>query len=178
MINPLHESARPSLLVLNLLRGAYWFDDAMTKAQQLQGGRQYSRTQTFLLMNIALGRCKPTQLAEALGVTRQAVSRIISDFVEQKLLEVRPDPQDGRGVIVEMSDESSEAAAYTIEIMRKLEHQLGQRIGEDRLAVLRTAMSMDWGRPVLEETVCESECGGGGPEAGPQSGELIAKPLR
>ena len=37
----------------------------------------------------------------------------------------------------------------TLQMVRLLERQLGEVIGEDRLGVLRTALAMDWGEPDL-----------------------------
>ena len=60
---------------------------------------------------------------------------------------VNPDPNDGRGSILELDPESAEDMRYTLKLVRLLEQRLGKIIGDDRLGVLRAALAMDWGEP-------------------------------
>ena len=139
------KTAPKPLLMPGLLRAAYWFDEGLRRARIARGGKVMPRSQTLVILHVWLGLRKPNQLAEALGISRQAVSRIIAELVEARELKVSPDADDGRGVIVELADER--ATQETIEAVSALEARLAGIIGEDRLSVLRSALAMDWGKP-------------------------------
>lgn len=143
--------AQSPILMLQFLRAAYWFDEAVRKERLARDARLLPRAQSVLMMNVVLGRRKSTQLAEAMGVSRQAVSRIIGDLVDAKMLKTSPDPDDGRGMLVDLDESNLDDAEFLFEAMRSLESRLGQIIGEDRLAVLRTALAMDWGEPSIPD---------------------------
>ena len=136
-----------SLLMLQFLQAAYWFDEAMRKEQLRRKAIVLPRAQSILLMNVALGIRKPSQLADAMGVSRQAISRIVSDLVDAGMLITSPDPEDGRGMLLDLDESNQGDADFVIETMRLMERQLGDIIGEDRLAVIRTALAMHWGAP-------------------------------
>ena len=103
------------------------------------------RFHTLVILYVWLGLRKPNQLAQALGISRQAVSRIVAELVEAKELKVSPDSEDGRGLIVDLGNET--ATQETIEAVAAPEAQLASIIGEDRLSVFRSALAMDWGTP-------------------------------
>ena len=141
--------AESPILMLKLLRAAYWFDEGLRRARTKRGIRSFPRAQALLIINVVLGMRKPYQLAEAMGISRQAVSRLIGDLVEAGVLMVNPDPDDGRGTIVELDPGTEEDTRDTLQMLRLLEQRLGEIISEDRLSVLRTALAMDWGEPDL-----------------------------
>ncbi len=141
--------AQSPILMFSLMRATYWFDEGLRRALRARGVRPLPRAQSMLVINVALGLRKQTQLAEALGISRQAVNRIVGDLVEAGALIVTPDPDDGRGMVIELAPTINEDAHDTLKIIATLERKLGDLIGEDRLGVLRTALTMDWGEPDL-----------------------------
>lgn len=141
-----------SLLMMQFLQAAYWFDEAMRKEQLRRKAMVLPRAQSILLMNVALGIRKPSLLADAMGVSRQAVSRIVSDLVEAGMLVASPDPEDGRGMLLDLDESNQDDAEFVIETMRLMERRLGDIIGQDRLGVVRTALAMDWGEPIVIRT--------------------------
>ncbi len=137
------------ILVLKLLRSAYWFDEGLRRATKAEGGVSFPRAQALVILNVTLGMRKPQELSDAMGISRQAISRLIGDLVETGALVVKPDPDDGRATIVEIDPSAEDQMRNTLHNARLLEKKLGDIIGDDRLAVLRTALSQDWGEPDL-----------------------------
>lgn len=138
------------VLMLNLLQAGYWFDEALRRSRKARGLPAPPRTQAFLIINVVLGQTKPSQLAEALGVSRQAVSRMIADLVEDGTLQSAPDPEDGRGIKLSLNPDRASELSDTLATLRKLEAQVAEVIGADRMEVMRAALSMDWGRAELK----------------------------
>ncbi len=137
------------ILVLKLLRSAYWFDEGLRRANKANGGFSFPRAQALVILNVTLGMRKPQELSDAMGISRQAISRLIGDLVEAGALVVKPDPDDGRATIVEIDPSAEDQMRNTLHHAHLLEKKLADIIGEDRLAVLRAALSQDWGEPDL-----------------------------
>ncbi|MFC3172732.1 MarR family transcriptional regulator [Novosphingobium bradum] len=50
------------------------------------------------------GGCSPGQLAEALGISKQACSRVLRELDEGRLIERRPNPADSRSTLLSLSE--------------------------------------------------------------------------
>lgn len=136
-----------SPILLRLLRAIYWFDEALRAAQEAAGMAPVSRAQALLLINIALGEHRPVRLARSLGVTKQAVSLMLAELNAAGRLAITPDPDDARASLVDFSEEGREELQFIFSALKELEDHLATVIGDDRMAVLRAALAMDWGEP-------------------------------
>lgn len=136
-------------LMMNLLAGLYWFDEALQLALKERGLTQATRSQSLVLMNLAMGENRPTRLARNLGVTRQAISQLLTQMEAQGLICRRSDPSDGRAHIVDFSPSSSIVRDTAQKSLTEIEKVLGSRIGAQRLESLREALGMDWGEPAF-----------------------------
>ncbi|MFS8038991.1 MarR family winged helix-turn-helix transcriptional regulator [Xanthobacter sp. AM11] len=130
-----------------LLRAIYWFDEGLRQTQQRMGQTPVSRAQAMLLINIALGERRPVRLARALGVTKQAVSLMLSDLQAAGRISIVPDPADARASLVEFSPSGAQELGVIFDTLQALEAHLAEVIGSDRMAVLRAALDMEWGPP-------------------------------
>jgi DNA-binding MarR family transcriptional regulator len=52
----------------------------------------------------SFGAAKVSQVAEAVAMDRSATSRLTSRLIEMGLVEARPDPADGRGVVLDLTN--------------------------------------------------------------------------
>lgn len=52
----------------------------------------------------AFGAAKASRVAEAVAMDRSAASRLTARLIEFGLVEARPDPADGRGVVLDLTD--------------------------------------------------------------------------
>ncbi|WP_051218170.1 MarR family winged helix-turn-helix transcriptional regulator [Nocardioides insulae] len=136
-----------SLLMLDVMRAFYWFDEGLQAALRARGWEPITRTQSMTFANLALGVTRPAELARNLGVSRQAVSKMLQDMVERGWVEIRPDPADRRASVVSFSASSQRLRDDAVEILAGLDAVLGERIGADRLADLQATLGSDWGAP-------------------------------
>lgn len=140
------------LLMMNLMSALYWFDEALQSHFQAQGRARVSRAQSLLLANIAAGEHRATRLARNLGVSRQAISQMLSDMEAAGLVSVGPDPADRRARIVSFHPAAEELREVARQVLADLEAELGRRIGADVLDQLRAALQADWGPSPLAGT--------------------------
>lgn len=136
-------------LPVGLLRAAWWFEDSLRIMQRAQGFPAVSRPQAHLLVQIASGERRAVRIAQRLGITRQTVGILIAELVEKGVVTVERDPTDARAQLVDFSPEHAAGGPRLLAMFQQLEEHLGTIIGPDRLAVLRHALSMDWGEPGL-----------------------------
>ncbi|MFI5658532.1 MarR family winged helix-turn-helix transcriptional regulator [Streptomyces sp. NPDC051684] len=71
-----------------------------------------------------------SELAEGLGVTKQAAGQIIDDLEKRGYVERRPHPAGGRRKLVVLTDKATEHLAVAGRILHDLEGQLAERLRE------------------------------------------------
>lgn len=135
------------LLMMNLLSAVYWFDEALQAALKEAEIPNVTRAQSMLIANIAAGETRATRIARNLGVTRQAISLMISELEARGLVEAVPDLKDRRARILRFPERATQTRRAATKILHYLEHQLLERIGLPAYHGLRDAMMMDWGEP-------------------------------
>lgn len=146
------------LLMIGLLTGVYWFDDALQSALRQHGWDIVTRSQSLLFANIASGEYRQSRLAKNLGVTRQAISQMLSELEQRGLVSLDVDPEDRRARIVRFSKSSAQLRDAASSVLDQLEAQLKQRLGAEVYNTMRQGLAMDWGpmpdvKPVLPTPV-------------------------
>lgn len=141
---------RNPYLMIDLLSAVYWFDEALQAGLRARGHQSVSRSQSMILANIAAGVHRPSELAKNLGVSRQAMSLALGELAARGLVEIEPDPNDGRAQRVVFSPRSVEIRRDAIAVMTSLEEELAGRIGKTRFNALCAAFESDWGAPPLD----------------------------
>jgi len=86
------------------------------------------------------GGATGNEIAEHLGVTKQAASQMI-EFLEQRGYVVRkPYPGDGRGKLVVLTDKAWDCINKTEVVLTELESKWAEFIGQERMADLRLSL--------------------------------------
>lgn len=134
-------------MIATLMKRLYWFQDALQNALEPNGLRPLTRAQAFVVGNIAVGEYKASNIARNLGVSRQAVSQILTELERLHYIELVPDPSDKRSRIARFSNAFAEEGETCARIFGALEEELGQRLGQRRLAQLRDGLEAEWGEP-------------------------------
>ncbi|MBN8848395.1 MULTISPECIES: MarR family winged helix-turn-helix transcriptional regulator [unclassified Sphingomonas] len=135
------------MLMMDLLRAVYWYDEALQGALRRAGWPPVTRMQSMLFANIANGVTRPARLAHNLGMTRQSMSQMIDELVRRKILQVLPDPADGRARIVRFSPEGRALTRAARATMRAIERELIARLGTTDIDRLAALLARDWGDP-------------------------------
>lgn len=81
-----------------------------------------------------------TDLAEALGVSKQAVGQLVDELCDMGMLERRPDPEDGRAKRVCYTNLGRQGLFDGLAILREEERCMEQAIGAKRFAQLHAAL--------------------------------------
>ena len=111
-------------LMMNLLSALYWFDEALQAALKEAGIPNVSRAQSMLIANISAGEHRATRIARNLGVTRQAISLMLSELETRGSVELFPDPDDGRARLVRFAEEENDTRRAAAKALHYLELKL------------------------------------------------------
>ena len=135
-----------------MLSGFIWMDRCLQENMASRGWAPVSRTESQILFFISEGVARPTEIARALGFSRQAVNQAAKPLIERGLVYLDTDPDDGRCKILRVSNEGQPLFADASRIMKGMEQELQNRLGNKRVNSLRGALTMDWGElPVIED---------------------------
>ena len=82
-------------------------------------------------------------------MSRQAIHQSLRELINVGLVELVPDPDDGRAKLARLSKIGAPIQLMALEILGELEEQLGERIGKRRVQQLRAALEQDWGDSII-----------------------------
>lgn len=97
---------------------------------------------------------RAADMAERAGITRQSMGEVVREMVGLGLLEMRPDPADGRAKLVTYSDHGKSVASDGYRHLIELEERFAEEFGEQEYAVVRDALARIVG--VLERLEAEA----------------------
>src|ERR1044072_6075214 len=141
-------AARPILmhepLLLALLRKVYWLEDAIQDRLLSLGEPRVTRSEFFLIVNIASGTTHATDIARNLGISWQAVSLKLIELQKRGIINVREDPADRRSKIVSFTEVSQINAELCVQFMTELEGHLADALGTGTMDNFREVLTKDW----------------------------------
>jgi DNA-binding MarR family transcriptional regulator len=95
---------------------------------------------TALFPHLSSEGVRGADLAKKLGVTKQAVSQLVTELEEWGVVEQIPDPQDGRAKLVRFTKKGEQSLLHGLRVLGEVEAELGDKIGKRRMQELHTAL--------------------------------------
>ncbi|NUT31971.1 MAG: MarR family transcriptional regulator [Hamadaea sp.] len=87
------------------------------------------------------GGATGTELAERLGVTKQAAGQLADDLEARGYVRREPHPQGGRRRLIVLTPKAEEHLRIAGRVLHGLEAELGGRLGDRELAALRVQLA-------------------------------------
>ncbi|TDD25647.1 MarR family transcriptional regulator [Kribbella turkmenica] len=84
---------------------------------------------------------RAADMAARAGITRQSMGEVIREMVGLDILEMRPDPEDGRAKLVTYSDRGIAVAADGYNHLKDLEERFAAEFGEDDYNTARDVLA-------------------------------------
>jgi DNA-binding MarR family transcriptional regulator len=125
--NPVAPSSDlPSLGPL-LFRCARLLDEAELNRQ---GGERLAHPAVMrLLPHLSMAGIRATELARRVDVSKQAIGQTLQVLVQRGLVEIVPDPEDGRARLVRLTKASARAFAHGNSVLAFFEAEFRERLG-------------------------------------------------
>jgi len=136
----LHEAQRESLGQV-LLRAARLLDErALEMVRAMPGSPDVRPAHTRLFPLIRFDGVRATELAERLGVTKQAITPLVQDLVNWGILEQVPDPRDGRARLVRWTDDGRRWMLRGLGVLGEVEAPWRDRVGHGTARTVHEAL--------------------------------------
>lgn len=134
-------------LLRTLVHATYWLDDGLQAYMAEHADVALPRAQSMAMVYLTEGIDRPSDLAEKLAVSKQAAQQVLSALQRKGIIEVQPDPANGRQKRVLLTDYGRKLRTIAMQGLFSLEAELNRRIGTKTLLALRRALAADWGEP-------------------------------
>jgi DNA-binding MarR family transcriptional regulator len=95
---------------------------------------------TALFPHLSSEGVRGAELAKKLGVTKQAVSQLVTELEAWGVVEQIADPADGRAKLVRFTARGEQGLLHGLSVLRTLEQELSAKIGKRRMQELHTAL--------------------------------------
>jgi MarR family transcriptional regulator, temperature-dependent positive regulator of motility len=135
----LDDAKRASTLQV-LFKVARQLDELALGRAGEQAGYRLRRSHTLLLPHIALEGTRMSDLAERLGVSKQAITQLVDELEGFGVVERVPDPDDARVRRVLFTPRGRQALLEGLVTLRDLEEELSRAIGKALMTALREAL--------------------------------------
>lgn len=119
-----------------LFRAARLVNERAIGRVQRAGATNLRLAHTQLFPHITADGVRLTAIAEALGVTKQAIGPLVDDLEREGVVERVADPADARAKLIRWTAKGKRALLHGLGVLAELERELGARVGARRLAQL------------------------------------------
>jgi DNA-binding MarR family transcriptional regulator len=140
---------RPSELMIHIFQALVWLDESLQARLHDHGWPDVSRAQSMVMLNIAGGVTRPSEIARRLGISRQAIHTTIAQMVDLGMVQLEVDTADARHKRLHLTPFGERMRADAQASMDEILGSLEARIGEAQFAGLLAAFETDWGSPSL-----------------------------
>ena len=113
---------------------------SLARVNENGAGPPLRASHTALLPHLSSEGVRGADLAKRLGVTKQAISQLVTELEGWGVVEQIADPQDGRAKLVRFSEKGERALLQGLAVLGELETELTHKIGKRRMQELHTAL--------------------------------------
>ena len=130
------EYATPALM--RAARGVY--AQSIRARLAAMGVADLPRNGAFVLAGIERSGGQGTELPAGLGISKQAVSQLIDILASRGYVTRRPDPDDRRRIVLELTSRGHEVLAVTAEAVDDVDRRLAERVPPGQVEAMRSAL--------------------------------------
>jgi len=143
-LQSLEKAKRGSTLQLLFRCARLANDEAIERVNAAAGRPVFRGAIANLLPHIGFEGIRLGALAARVGVTKQAVSKVVAEMAAEGIVELVPDPGDARGRLVRFTARGADAIEHGLAILGGLERDLAAKLGARRMAELHdTLLTLD-----------------------------------
>jgi DNA-binding MarR family transcriptional regulator len=124
-----------------LFRAARLVNERAVTRVQAHGGRLRT-AHTHLFPHITTEGVRLTELADKLGVTKQAVGPLVDDLEREEIVERIDDPDDRRAKLIRWTKRGERALLHGLGVLADLERELAPAVGKARMAALADTLEV------------------------------------
>jgi DNA-binding MarR family transcriptional regulator len=127
-----------------LLARADWFSRELEQEISRSAYADLRPAESRLLAYMAGKPCHMAELARRLGVSRQAVHKVVAGLVKRGVLELADDPERPNAKLVLYTERGREVNRGGARLIEKIEDRISRAMGDKHLAQLKALLSEPW----------------------------------
>ena len=127
----------PDHIGWRLWDAAYRWKSAFTAEMVAMGHPWYAEARGGLLQFISEKGTRQAEIVANAGTTKQAVQQLLKELEDDGIVERFPDPKDGRGRIVKLSENGILAMQDAAKAKTKVESEIKETLGADGFQQLK-----------------------------------------
>src|SRR4051794_4665883 len=135
------EAAKAKSTVQLLFKAARLLNERAISEARTRMNKPVRVAHTTLLPHVDLEGTRLTDLAERLGVTKQAAGQLVDELVEMNLLERVADPADARAKLVRFSARGRAALFEGLSVLREIETGITELVGEKKMRIFHEVLT-------------------------------------
>ncbi|MBS2011539.1 MAG: MarR family transcriptional regulator [Deltaproteobacteria bacterium] len=113
---------------------------AIDRVNDDAGRRLLRPAVTNLLPHISFEGTPISEIAKRIGVTKQAVSKLVAELEAEGTVELVPHPDDGRAKLVRFTPAGAKAIMHGLGILGGIEEELAREVGAAKLRALHETL--------------------------------------
>jgi DNA-binding MarR family transcriptional regulator len=113
----------------------------MVRSQHQRGHPEVKPAHNAVFATLSPDGSRAAEMAVRAGITRQSMGEVVREMVALDILEMRPDPEDGRAKLVTYSEHGRAVAADGYERLRELETRFAEEFGEEDYETAREVLA-------------------------------------
>ncbi len=118
-----------------------WWEDRHLELMAGAGFDDVRRAHNAVFVNLPAEGRRLTDLADAAGMTKQAMGELVDDLVAKGYFRKEPDPTDGRAKLLVWDERGLAAHEATMAAFATIEDEVAAIVGDEDLAVVRRTLS-------------------------------------
>lgn len=130
--------AMPLIGLFNALAG--WIEARHLELMAAEGFDDVRRAHNAVFRHLPADGVRLTELADAAGISKQAIGELVDELERKGYVERHPDPSDGRAKLIVAAPRGELAHAATLRIFRAIEDELTEVAGDAALEQVRTTL--------------------------------------
>ncbi len=83
---------------------------------------------------------RPSEIADGAWITKQAISKRVGELEDLGLVKTRPDPADGRAVLVRRTARGNRVRTSALTTIEHMEREWSERVGAERYQTFRKVL--------------------------------------
>jgi len=117
-----------------------WYETRHLELMAERGFDDVRRAHNAVFVFVPADGIRLTDLADAAGLSKQAMGELVDELVSKGYFDKAPDPTDGRAKLIGWAERGEQAHRATMEVFGRLERELAGRLGGDAYAVLKSQL--------------------------------------
>jgi DNA-binding MarR family transcriptional regulator len=115
-------------------------DKALARLEQPESAPRLRPAHTSVFPHLDHAGTRLTELARRMGISKQAVGQLVDELEQMGAVERIADPSDGRAKLIRFSTKPGSSLLDGLAHLQKLERELAEQIGADRMAALHEGL--------------------------------------